>query len=299
MGKRTRDRQLAKQHARRQAERRAQQRRRGTAIAVALGIGALGVGLAAYAFLGGGDETPPVASGATGVTGASGASGATGATGATGSAEPGVQTGTVQPEPGPEEVACGADVPKGATKPKPQFSAPAQVLEKGMTYTATLQTSCGDIVIELLAKQAPETVNSFVFLAEQGYFDGQRIHRLDTSIDVIQGGDPTGTGSGGPGYTIPDELTGEESYGPGVFAMANGGPDTGGSQFFIITGEDGHRLDDQAAWTIFGTVVEGLDVAETIQELPISDPDAAAAGDLSGQQPAQAVYIEKVSIEST
>jgi cyclophilin family peptidyl-prolyl cis-trans isomerase len=298
VSKRTRDRQLAKQHARRQAERRAQQRRRGITIAVALGVGLLGVGLAAYAFLGGGDETPPVASGATGATGVTGVSGATGATGASGSAEPGVQTGTVTPEPGPEEVACGAEVPKGATKPKPQFSAPAQVLEEGVTYTATLQTSCGDIVIELLAEQAPETVNSFVFLAEQGYFDGQRIHRLDTSIDVIQGGDPTGTGSGGPGYTIPDELTGEESYGPGVFAMANAGPDTGGSQFFIITGDDGHALDDQAAWTIFGTVVEGLDVARTIQELPISDPDAAAAGDLSGQQPAQAVFIEKVTIGS-
>jgi peptidylprolyl isomerase len=138
-------------------------------------------------------------------------------------------------------------------------------------------------------------VNSFVFLAQQGYFNGQRFHRLDTSIDVIQGGDPTGTGTGGPGYTIPDELTGQESYGPGVLAMANGGPDTGGSQFFIVTGEDGHLLDDQAAWTIFGNVIEGLDVAQTIQALPIQDP---AAG-LSGQQPAQAVYIESVKIRES
>jgi cyclophilin family peptidyl-prolyl cis-trans isomerase len=200
----------------------------------------------------------------------------------------------VAPEPGPSEVACGGDVPKGATKPKPQFSAPEQVLEKGTTYTATLQTSCGDIVIELLAKQAPETVNSFVFLAEQGYFDGQRIHRIDTSIDVIQGGDPTGTGSGGPGYTIPDELTGKESYGPGVFAMANAGPDTGGSQFFIITGEKGRALDDQGAWTISGNVIEGLDVAQEIQQLPIQDPGAG----LGGQQPAQAVYVERVTIDA-
>ena len=286
--KKTRNRQLAKVHQRRVAERRQRQRRRGTTIAVALIVGFLGLALVFFAFVrGGGEETPAAASPS-----------ATPSESASPSppGEPGVQTGTVDPEPGPTEVACGGEVPKGADLPKPQFAAPAQVLEQGKTYTATLQTSCGDIVIELLAKQAPETVNSFVFLAEQGYFDGQRFHRLDTSIDVIQGGDPTGTGSGSPGYTIPDELTGEESYGPGVFAMANGGPDTGGSQFFIVTGSDGHLLDDQGAWTIFGDVVEGLDVAQQIQELPIQDPEAVAAGDLTGQQPAEAVYLEKVTI---
>ena len=166
------------------------------------------------------------------------------------------------------------------------------MVEEGQTYTAEIRTSCGTIVVELLADQAPETVNSFVFLAQNGYFDGQRIHRLDTSIDVIQGGDPTGTGSGGPGYSIPDELTGDEAYGPGVLAMANAGPDTGGSQFFIVTGEDGHALDDQGAWTVFGDVVEGFDVAEQIQGLEIQDP---AAG-ITGQQPAEAVYLEKVRI---
>jgi cyclophilin family peptidyl-prolyl cis-trans isomerase len=134
-----------------------------------------------------------------------------------------------------------------------------------------------------------------VFLAEHGYFDGQRILRIDTSIDVLQGGDPTGTGSGGPGYSIPDELTGDESYGPGVFAMANAGPDTGGSQFFIITGEDGHLLDDQGAWTIFGQVTEGLDVAQTIQDIRIQD---ATAG-LAGQQPSLAVYLESVTIRES
>lgn len=260
-------------------------------------VGSLG----AFLLFTGGDETPPAATGETAgdrdQTGATGATGVTGATGATG--EPGVRTGTVQPEPGPEEVACGGQVPKGALRPKPQFSAPEQVLEEGVSYEAVIETSCGDIVIVLLADEAPETVNSFVFLARQGYFDGQRIHRIDTSIDVLQGGDPTGTGTGGPGYTIPDELTGEESYGPGVFAMANAGPGTGGSQFFIITGEDGHALDGQGLWTIFGTVTDGLDVAQEIQQLPVQDPDAAAAGDLSGQQPAQAVYLERVTIRES
>lgn len=269
---------------RRQEEKRRRQRRRQAAtIAVALVIALLGsVGVFAL-FTSGDDETDTAASPSVSPTESPSAE-----------REPGVQTGTVDPEPGPEEIACRGELPMGASDPKPQFAAPAEVTRAGRTYTATLQTSCGDIVIELLAERAPETVNSFVFLARRGYFDGQRFHRLDTSIDVIQGGDPTATGTGGPGYSIPDELTGDESYDPGVIAMANSGPDTGGSQFFIVTGRDGRLLDDQGAWTIFGTVIEGLDVAGQIQGLPVQDP---AAG-LSGQQPTQAVYIERITISS-
>jgi peptidylprolyl isomerase len=284
---------------------RQRRRRQAITIAVALVVALAGSAAIFFAFTG---EEPPVAAGETGdegedrtgPTGSTGETGETGPTGATG--EPGTQTGTVRPVPGPEEVACGGEVPEAALEPKPQFSAPARVLKEGVEYEAVLETSCGDIVISLLADQAPETVNSFVFLARRGYFDGQRIHRLDTSIAVIQGGDPSGDpgdGVDGPGYTIPDELTGDESYGPGVFAMANAGPNTGGSQFFIVTGAPGHALDDQGAWTIFGTVVRGLDVAQAIQVLPIQDPAAAAAGDLSGQQPAQAVYIERVTIRTS
>jgi len=232
-----------------------------------------------------GDEDPPPA--------------ATGPTGATGESpdpelDPGSQTGTVQPEPGPETVACGGEVPAGALEPKPQFNAPADATRRGGTYTATFQTSCGDIVVELLLDRAPQTVNNFVFLAEQGFFDGTRIHRLDTSIDVIQGGDPTGTGTGGPGYTVPDELTGDESYAPGLLAMANSGtPNSGGSQFFVITGQNGHNLDANPAYTIFGEITEGLRIAERIQGLPIQDPEAG----IGGQQPGRAVYIETVTIE--
>jgi cyclophilin family peptidyl-prolyl cis-trans isomerase len=269
--KRTRNRQLARQHERRQAERLQQQRKRQTTRAVVVLVIALVAGGIAYFALAGGDDTQAGASGATGSTG---------------------EPTTVKPTPGPAEVACGGTEPKGATEPKPQFSAPKQVVKPGKTYTAEVQTSCGTIVIELLADQAPQTVNSFVFLAQQGYFDGQRFHRLDTSIDVIQGGDPTGTGSGGPGYSIPDELTGNESYGPGTLAMANAGPDTGGSQFFLITGDAGHNLDANPAYTIFGMVTEGLDVAKQIQQLPIQDPSAG----ISGQQPKQSVYIDKVTI---
>ena len=261
-----------------------QRKRQTTTIVVALVIALVGGGIA-YAAFSGGDDTQAGASGATGSTDQP----TTGPTGATSSPN------TVKPTPGPAEVACGGTQPKAATKPKPQFSAPEQVVKQGTTYTAEMQTSCGTIVIELLADQAPQTVNSFVFLAQQGYFDGQRFHRLDTSIDVIQGGDPTATGSGGPGYTIPDELTGNESYGPGTLAMANAGPDTGGSQFFLITGDAGHNLDANPAYTIFGTVVEGLDVARRIQQLPIQDPSAG----ISGQQPTQSVYIEKVTIRES
>jgi cyclophilin family peptidyl-prolyl cis-trans isomerase len=283
--KKTRDRQLARQHQRRQAERRNQQRRRQTTtIVVALVVALVGGGIAYVAFIRG-DDTQAGASGATGTTDQP-----TGATGVTGS------TNTVEPQPGPSEVACGGTEPKDATTPKPQFSEPEQVVKEGITYTAEMQTSCGTIVIELLADRAPETVNSFVFLARKGYFDGQRFHRLDTSIDVIQGGDPAGTGLSGPGYTIHDELTGDESYGPGTLAMANKGqPDTGGSQFFIVTGDAGRTLNASPTYTIFGMVVEGLDVAKRIQELPIQDPSAG----IPGQQPKQSVYIEKVTIRES
>jgi cyclophilin family peptidyl-prolyl cis-trans isomerase len=214
--------------------------------------------------------------------------------------EPGTKTGTVTPTAATEtgDVACGADAPPEAGKPKPQFAGPPPMtIDPKATYTATMETSCGTIVIGLDAERAPQTVNSFVFLAEKGYFDGQYFHRLDTSIDVIQGGDPAGTGAEGPGYAIPDELNGKLTYTPGTLAMANAGPNSGGSQFFIITGPDGKNLDANPAYTIFGEVVEGLPVAVRIQRLPILDPQAAAAGDLSGQRPRDAVYIERVTIE--
>lgn len=281
MPRRTRNRQLARQAALRRAEQQQRRRKRQTAtIAVALVVALLGGVVLFSAFAGGGD-------------GGTTASPSPDGESPSPDADPGTQTGTVEPEPGPDEVACGADLPRGALRPKPQFNAPEDVLELVATYTATFETSCGDIVVQLLSKRAPKTVNSFVFLAEEGYFDATRIHRLDQSIDVIQGGDPMGTGSGGPGYTIPDELTGNETYTAGSLAMANSGtPDSGGSQFFVIAGEDGLNLDANPTYTIFGRITKGLGVARTILALPIQDPGAGIAG----QQPAQAVYIEKVTV---
>ena len=277
MPRSTRHRQLARLAARRQAEKRRRQRQRTAAIAVAT-VTALVGGLVVFVAFTGGNEP---------------GQSATPSISPTPTASPGEETGTVDPSPGPKAVACGAGEPPGADELKPQFAGPPPMeIDRGRTYTATIDTSCGPIVVRLLADQAPKTVNSFVFLAKRGYFDGIRFHRIATDIDVIQGGDPTGTGSGGPGYTIPDELTGEESYGPGVLAMANAGPNTGGSQFFMIYGKDGHDLDAQPNYTIFGEVVEGLDVAQRIAAIPVQDPGAG----LSGQEPTKAIYIEKVTI---
>ena len=287
MSKRSRDRQLAKLAARRQAERDAQRRRRQRALGtVATAAGVTLLVVAGLVIFTGGDDTasPSPTVSPTGSP--------------TPQAKPGTQTGTVDPQPASAEVACGAEAPKTAGKPKPQFSGPPPMkIDPEKTYIATMVTSCGTIEIELDPKTAPQTVNSFVFLANHGFFDGQYLTRIDTSIDVLQGGDPTGTGSGGPGYSIPDELQGGEQYAPGVFAMAKGqAPNSGGSQFFIITGDNGHNLDSTPDYTIFGHVISGLDVAQRIQKLPIVDPAAAAQGDISGQAPKQAVYFDSVTI---
>jgi cyclophilin family peptidyl-prolyl cis-trans isomerase len=289
MSKRSRDRQLAKLAARRQAERDAAIRRRKLIMGSAFGVLGLIVVIVGLSLLLSDDTTdsPSVSPSASPSTSASP------------SAAPGTKTGTVTPTAANEsgEVACGAEAPAGAGKPKPQFAGPPPLkIDAKASYRATMVTSCGTIVIELDAERAPQTVNSFVFLAKHGYFDGQYFHRLDTSIDVIQGGDPSGTGSDGPGYAIPDELNGKLTYTPGTLAMANAGPNTGGSQFFIITGPEGSNLDGNPNYTIFGKIVEGLGVAQTIQALPIVDPQTAANGDLAGQRPKQAVYIEKVTI---
>jgi len=293
----SRDRHLAKLAARRQAERDAQRRRRQRALGtVATSAAVVLVVVAGLVIFTGGDDTAspsPTMS----PSGSPSESPSESPGSPTPQAKPGTQTGTVDPQPAPAEVACGAEAPKAAGKPKPQFSGPPPMkIDPQKTYIATMVTSCGTIEIELDPKTAPQTVNSFVFLANNGYFDGQYIHRIDTSIDVLQGGDPTGTGSGGPGYVIPDELQGGEQYGPGVFAMANAGPNTGGSQFFIITGDNGHNLDSNPNYTVFGHVTSGLDVAQRIQKLPIKDPAAAQQGDISGQAPLQAVYFDSVTI---
>jgi cyclophilin family peptidyl-prolyl cis-trans isomerase len=287
VSKRSRDRQLAKLAARRAAERHAQQRRRAVIIGVAATIAVVGLALIVLAFRGGGGEAKKKQRAGTSPTPVA--------------TQTPTEVGTLKSKPAAAKVACGGKRPATAGKPKPQFDvAPSpSTIDPKKTYTAKIETSCGTIVVKLDALQAPNTVASFVFLADRHYFDGTYFHRIASDIDVIQGGDPTGTGTGGPGYSIPDELTGKDTYPPGTLAMANGGPNTGGSQFFIITGPKGHNLDSAPNYTVFGSIVDGLDVAQRIQQVPIVDPKAAAAGDLSGQRAAQAVYIESVKIVVT
>jgi peptidyl-prolyl cis-trans isomerase B (cyclophilin B) len=160
---------------------------------------------------------------------------------------------------------CG-DVATGSPNGKHWSSAPAMTIDTSASYTAVLKTSCGDIGLALDAKHAPKTVNSFVFLARQGYFDHTRCHRLTTDgLYVLQCGDPTGTGTGGPGYTFADEYLNDPaiaggSYPAGTLAMANSGPDTNGSQFFLV-----YRASQLSpAYTPFGTITSGLDVLQHI-----------------------------------
>lgn len=284
--RKTRERQLAKLAARRAAERRKKRRQRILTI-TGITVAVLAIGIVAVVALTGG--TPKKDHAAKSPTPS-----ASPTASPSPAASPGTRIGSVTPNPAPATVACGAKAPPGAGKPKPQFAGPPPMtIDPAKSYVAVMQTSCGTIKIQLDSGTAPQTVNSFVFLADHHYFDGQYFHRLDTSIDVVQGGDPVGDGSHGPGYQIPDELTGNETYPPGTLAMANAGANTGGSQFFLITGPKGHLLDDNNTYTVFGHVVDGLDVAQKIQAMPIQDPSAG----LTGQQPKQAIYMDKVTID--
>ena len=188
------------------------------------------------------------------------------------------------------EVCDGAE-PDPPADPTTYGAPPRRVIEEGRSYTATLETSCGEIVIALDAELAPIAVNNFVVLARDGFFDGLTFHRVVTGY-IIQGGDPEGTGFGGPGYTFEDELP-DDGYPPGSVAMANAGPNTNGSQFFIVTG-DASALPNQ--FTRFGQVVEGLDVARRIESF--ADPEADP-GDPAAQSPTETIYIRRVTIDES
>ena len=180
--------------------------------------------------------------------------------------------------------------PVAATAPpvrRVQYSSPpAMTLDSTSDYAANFRTNYGSFSVRLLATQAPVTVNNFVFLAQQGFYDGLIFHRVIENF-MIQGGDPTGTGGGNPGYQFEDEIVpglGFES--PGILAMANSGPNTNGSQFFITTVPTDWL---NGRHTIFGSVSEGQSVVDAISRV------ATGAGDV----PLQPVVIEKVDIVQT
>jgi peptidylprolyl isomerase len=158
------------------------------------------------------------------------------------------------------------------SSPKTQtFAEPPEMgIDPAKRYTATMETSVGTIVIALDAVRAPKTVNNFVFLARYHYYDGVVFHRIIGGF-MCQGGDPTGTGRGGPGYRLEDELPKPGQYELGSVAMANAGPNTNGSQFFIVSGANGVRLPPQ--YSLFGKVVKGMDVIETMQNVATDRSD--------------------------
>jgi cyclophilin family peptidyl-prolyl cis-trans isomerase len=147
---------------------------------------------------------------------------------------------------------------------------PEMKIDSNKTYTATIDTSKGKIVLELFAKDAPKTVNSFVFLARQNFFNGTIFHRVIPGF-MIQGGDPTGTGRGGPGYEFDNENQDTtKTFDTGVVGMANAGPNTNGSQFFIMDASTGLPPHD---YTIFGKVKDGQDVVHAIATAPRNEQD--------------------------
>jgi cyclophilin family peptidyl-prolyl cis-trans isomerase len=161
--------------------------------------------------------------------------------------------------------------PKGTTSGLQWTSPPAMTIDLQKQYFATLQTSKGDIRIQLLAKQAPKAVNNFVFLARAGFYDGTTFHRVLKDF-MAQGGDPKGDGTGGPGYSFADEITPDLNFSePGVVAMANSGPNTNGSQFFITVAPTTYL---NGGYTIFGKVVDGMPVVLAIRlRDPQQNPD--------------------------
>lgn len=164
---------------------------------------------------------------------------------------------------------CWSDTPDSSTTGYPQFpGVPEMKIDTTKAYYATVVTNRGTFVMQLYADVAPVTVNNFVCLATNDFYDGVVFHRVIRDF-MIQTGDPTGTGRGGPGYQFNDELPGDElNYIEGSVSMANSGPNTNGSQFFISTANNAGGL--QKNYTIFGQVVEGQDVVTTIAEVPVS-----------------------------
>jgi peptidyl-prolyl cis-trans isomerase B (cyclophilin B) len=184
--------------------------------------------------------------------------------------------------------AAGADGCKQVEAPEPKqvsFQAPKQVLKKGEEATAVVQTSCGTFEIALDTERAPKTANSFAYLSEEGFYDDLTFHRIVPGF-VIQGGDPEGTGTGGPGYKVVEKPPANLAYTKGTVAMAKSAaepPGSSGSQFYVVTGADAGLPPEYA---LVGKVSEGLDVVERIGKLGGAD-----------EKPKQTVLIEKITIE--
>jgi cyclophilin family peptidyl-prolyl cis-trans isomerase len=205
-----------------------------------------------------------------------------------GSGDEGADRTAPMPVTSPTGTVCDGREPPQPQSRRTYPAPPRMTIERAARYTATIETSCGDIVVALDSRAAPIAVNNFVFLAREGFYDGLTFHRAVAGF-VIQGGDPEGNGRGGPGYLFEDELP-DDGYPTGAVAMANAGPDTNGSQFFIVTGDASGLPND---YTRFGRVTSGLDVARRIESF--ADPGADPA-DPSSQAPTKTIYVDRITI---
>ena len=189
-----------------------------------------------------------------------------------------------------QATACGAEAPPEETVVSFDNFEPQDDITPEATVTATVATSCGEFTIELDPAASPTTVESFVFLARQGFYDGTVFHRIVANF-VVQGGDPDAVGTGGPGYSIPDEYPEDGFvYERGVVAMANAGRGTTGSQFFVVVGDDASVLLPQ--YNVLGRVIGGDETLDAIAAVPT----ATRPGSREQSLPLESVYIESIDI---
>jgi peptidyl-prolyl cis-trans isomerase B (cyclophilin B) len=251
------------------------QRQRKTALRVGIFVVLFGIVVALFAVIGGNDKKKPSAA----ATSSSSAA-----------------TATTKPTALP--AGCTSKKPPASTKTVTRTfkAAPAMQIDPSKKYVATMTTTCGSFDITLDAKNAPKTVNSFVFLAQHKFYDGLIFHRVAKDF-VVQGGDPKGDGTGGPGYTIPDEPP-KTAYTAGSVAMANSGPNTTGSQFFITWTDAGAKNlgGPPYNYSSLGTVTKGLDVVKKLGSLYNADQDPSNP---SSQKTRVPLYILSVSIKES
>jgi cyclophilin family peptidyl-prolyl cis-trans isomerase len=278
MSKQTRKRELERLRVRREAERQRARRRRALLTYGGLALVVVIAAVAGGLWLTGDDDTP---------------AGAAATTATPTTAAPEFDDARAGAPTAPAAVACGGEIPPKVDRPT--FSKPPTTkVDPDKTYLATFQTSCGDFTVKLDPRKAPITTANFVFLADKKFYDSTWFHRIvpggAAGIAVIQGGDPEGSGRGGPGYAIKDELpSSPKAYRQYSVAMANSGPDTGGSQFFINFEDNSKGL--QANYSVFGEVVDGRDVVDKIAKVQV--------GGQTGDTPAEAVWIEKLRVNES
>jgi cyclophilin family peptidyl-prolyl cis-trans isomerase len=278
MPSKTRQRELARLRARREAERRQIRRRRALLTYGTLGIIVVVAAVAGGVLLVNRPDSKPSASPST--------------------TSPSATTvaptdARIDAPTAPATVACGGKLPPRHAHPMSK-TPPSGRLAAGHTYTATFQTSCGSFQVRIDPSTAPVAAANFVSLARKGFYDSTWFHRIlpgGSNIGVIQGGDPQGNGMGGPGYNIKDEPQKGKPYTRYTIAMAKGSaPNSAGSQFFINT-TDNNNANWQGAYAVFGKVVSGQSVVDKIGRTPLGGPN--------GDSPQQAVWIQKLTIKES